>query len=139
LFLSISWQPTSSHSHGKSSVRQAKNSLLSGFWAIFRQKVDFFNIFGKFRLNEFWTSKTTYNVPQTHFLWLETHFRPLTSIWSRNHKIVKIHFFGHFLAVLYLRNFDETFQIWAQKWNQVAKILFLSSGKLNPAPNNINA
>ena len=111
-----------------------KNSFLSGFLAIFEQKVDFFDIFEKFRLNVFWTSKTHCNAPKTHFLWLETHFRPLTSIWSRNHKIEKIHFFTHFLAVFCLRNFDETFQIWTWKWKSEGKNVVSKFGKAKPNP-----
>ena len=113
-----------------------KTAFENNFWHISSKKSIFSeNIW----LNESWNSKTLDNVPKTHFSWLETHLRPLTSIWSRNHKIVKIHFFCHFLPVLYFKNIDETFQIWAQNWKSESKMLFFSSGKLNLTPNNIHA
>ena len=70
----ISWQPTSSHSHGKSSVRQAKKHLFKRIFSNFWAKSRFFRYFRKISTQRVLNFKNTLQCPQNSFFMVRNSF-----------------------------------------------------------------
>ena len=118
---------------GNSMSGKPKNSFLSGFWAIYKQKVDFVNIFEKLRLNEFWTSKTPCNVSKTRFFMVRNPFPTSDEHIESKSQNQENPCFWPFLAVFFLIKTVQN-EVLSIPYSQELLVQCLGSNMLQPWP-----